>query len=327
MPAGMLAVRGSSPLTRGKRAPDPHPQRGQRLIPAHAGKTSLRRSAATSSGAHPRSRGENERGRSMVSAQSGSSPLTRGKPAGRRHPRRAAPAHPRSRGENSPNQGYEAKVSGSSPLTRGKRGRCFDLFPRRGLIPAHAGKTGTRGVGRASCGAHPRSRGENPGREGEVPPFAGSSPLTRGKPGRRQASVIRAGLIPAHAGKTTTPLPRSRSWWAHPRSRGENPGREGEVPPFAGSSPLTRGKLSDALEHLAVCGLIPAHAGKTSRRSRARRPCRAHPRSRGENLSGEAAPTWTCGSSPLTRGKPTRRRLQHTRRWLIPAHAGKTVPA
>ena len=51
----------------------------------------------------------------------------------------------------------------------------------------------------------------------------------------------------------------------------------------AGSSPLTRGKLSDALRLAAHPGLIPAHAGKTPTSLPRGVTPRAHPRSRGEN--------------------------------------------
>ena len=70
---------GSSPLTRGKRVDSLSHGKRDRLIPAHAGKTSSRRSAATSSAAHPRSRGENPWGRRFRRHHAGSSPLTRGK--------------------------------------------------------------------------------------------------------------------------------------------------------------------------------------------------------------------------------------------------------
>ena len=70
---------GSSPLTRGKRSPiawfGPRP----RLIPAHAGKTTINADNAPAIEAHPRSRGENGMGASMMEALPGSSPLTRGK--------------------------------------------------------------------------------------------------------------------------------------------------------------------------------------------------------------------------------------------------------
>ena len=96
-----------------------------------------------------------------MSAVTGSSPLTRGKPgptsyagnitglipahAGKtRSPTSyacAKAAHPRSRGENQAGSLDSDLVCGSSPLTRGKRAACNDRADRRGLIPAHAGKT------------------------------------------------------------------------------------------------------------------------------------------------------------------------------------------
>ena len=71
-----------------------------------------------------------------------------------------------------------------------------------------------------------------------------------------------------------------------------------------GSSPLTRGKRS-----------LP---------SRWRRPARAHPRSRGENLLMPSHMPSMKGSSPLTRGKLLQTEGHTTVAGLIPAHAGKT---
>ena len=48
-----------SPLTRGKRGSAPATRVGDRLIPAHAGKTPSRQATTPISTAHPRSRGEN----------------------------------------------------------------------------------------------------------------------------------------------------------------------------------------------------------------------------------------------------------------------------
>ena len=55
----MSAVTGSSPLTRGKRPDADGGGSAQRLIPAHAGKTSSAALASMDAWAHPRSRGEN----------------------------------------------------------------------------------------------------------------------------------------------------------------------------------------------------------------------------------------------------------------------------
>ena len=54
-----------------------------RLIPAHAGKTTYRRTGSRLMPAHPRSRGENGIAVQDAVGKFGSSPLTRGKPRGR----------------------------------------------------------------------------------------------------------------------------------------------------------------------------------------------------------------------------------------------------
>ena len=176
-----------------------------------------------------------------------------------------------------------AVVRGSSPLTRGKRFRRCRGRARRRLIPAHAGKTlpACRWARRAR--AHPRSRGENLVGEQNVPIEHGSSPLTRGKLRFPVLGAARAGLIPAHAGKTCRCCPHSSRRWAHPRSRGENSYTSAIDCLPVGSSPLTRGKRSDPRVPRVRRGLIPAHAGKTS--------------------TSWSSPSGDLGSSPLTRGK------------------------
>ena len=121
-PASPTSWRGSSPLTRGKRTGKNTLFKPPRLIPAHAGKTSPGQGRPRWCAAHPRSRGENEQGRTPFLSPLGSSPLTRGKlddvqrgPVGPRlipahagktptagDPAAWHAAHPRSRGENTP---------------------------------------------------------------------------------------------------------------------------------------------------------------------------------------------------------------------------------
>ena len=55
-------------------------------------------------------------------------------------------------------------------------------------------------------------------------------------------NAIIAGLIPAHAGKTSIMRRTASLHRAHPRSRGENSESSEEGVSCAGSSPLTRGK-------------------------------------------------------------------------------------
>ena len=176
-----LSHRGSSPLTRGKRVYHGRRAGSFRLIPAHAGKTRTVDCGRGDSRAHPRSRGENRRSAPRDHHPQGSSPLTRGKPTGgqrmpgrsrlipahagktRASTRRTArsAAHPRSRGENERASGDHHATVGSSPLTRGKPHADGERRRSRRLIPAHAGKTSTRGAAQTRCPAHPRSRGEN----------------------------------------------------------------------------------------------------------------------------------------------------------------------
>ena len=91
-----------------------------------------------------------------------------------------------------------------------------------------------------------------------------------------------------------------------------------------GSSPLTRGKPMFAGWAKDGDGLIPAHAGKTSRVPIRRPGSWAHPRSRGENAKPDPHRLVEPGSSPLTRGKPGNAAFGPFFRGLIPAHAGKT---
>ena len=214
---------GSSPLTRGKRFHDRSRSHADRLIPAHAGKTTHQPLETFCDQAHPRSRGENFAFDSRRRTQLGSSPLTRGKP----------------------------RTLGTAPSTRR-------------LIPAHAGKT-SRPWGRApTSGAHPRSRGENPGTSPWKRRTRGSSPLTRGKLSRQVREGMTARLIPAHAGKTENVWACLSHSTAHPRSRGENDALPQRREDGLGSSPLTRGKRSHWSAQTKRYGLIPAHAGKTA---------------------------------------------------------------
>ncbi len=254
------------------------------LIPAHAGSTTACVNVSTRNGAHPRSRGEHQAVVCAGVSSRGSSPLTRGALVRPRHrPTRhrlipahagstcrrtpsvvARRAHPRSRGEHTRAASSLSAAMGSSPLTRGAREGHWCGRVDRGLIPAHAGSTEALDLEPAVITAHPRSRGEHPGRGRSRSANAGSSPLTRGARDQRCRPEASAGLIPAHAGSTQTPERERPPPWAHPRSRGEHrimvTGSWGRW----GSSPLTRGAPDGEDVWVAAGG--------------------AHPRSRGEHL-------------------------------------------
>ena len=173
--------------------------------------------------------------------------------------------------------------------------------------------------------AHPRSRGENCPCGGVHRVSSGSSPLTRGKRGRRSRRRQIHGLIPAHAGKTRVGGLITRRTRAHPRSRGENYSKIDATWGAMGSSPLTRGKRGTLRRGDNSSGLIPAHAGKTKISCSITWTRRAHPRSRGENNGQPGQKIVLRGSSPLTRGKPKTATFPPSVSWLIPAHAGKTM--
>ena len=319
----ITAQEGSFPLTRGKRGLVQILSSPRRLIPAHAGKTMPPTASLEAHRAHPRSRGENVGDFASGPGGQGSSPLTRGKRANAHRgfltvrlipahagktvcgfsPASPAPAHPRSRGENEYVPTNGDVLEGSSPLTRGKLVVNAVITWWLRLIPAHAGKTCPCRARLLVEWAHPRSRGENLIVDRPANPQAGSSPLTRGKPSRRRTGRPRGGLIPAHAGKTSMTDRSPSKHTAHPRSRGENGAWCGRRVFSMGSSPLTRGKLAPPSGRGHHGGLIPAHAGKTTRGRGQSRSGSAHPRSRGENEALRASSDALMGSSPLTREK------------------------
>ena len=234
-------------------------------------------------------------------------------------------AHLCSHGENPKVIRQVLPRNGSSPLTRGKHLVGARHPSRDRLIPAHARKTLTPGSCPSDTSAHPRSHGENAVAARMDRQQIGSSPLTQGK---REYITARArdwGLIPAHAGKTSSEPLLLASRPAHPHSRRENRPMTIVRPIHTDSSPLTRGKRIRLASTRSHFRLIPAHAGKTLEKTLAREPSGAHPRSRGENLGVQAHGGPHSGSSPLTRGKRVPRYRRDRDGGLIPAHAGKTV--
>ena len=215
---------------------------------------------------------------------------------------------------------------------------------KSGLIPAHAGKTCVVFLFRFGYGAHPRACGENDSLRALISSRKGSSPRMRGKPRVLLLSPLKAGLIPAHAGKTllgvvftrarglipahagktTGAQPETASPEAHPRACGENVDIQNNGAYRGGSSPRMRGKPSAPMRSASRSGLIPAHAGKTPWQKRCQRSCAAHPRACGENNLHLFDLCQLQGSSPRMRGKLANCLGHNVLLRLIPAHAGKT---
>ena len=277
---------GSSPRVRGKLRQDGERGVLNGLIPARAGKTSKGSPTLSKRWAHPRACGENEQYLVLRALEEGSSPRVRGKHrrvvdrparagliparAGKTGPssrtRLPGPAHPRACGENWALFPAPVASSGSSPRVRGKPAVGGDSTNAYRLIPARAGKTGSRSRACGLSPAHPRACGENPPPARVGDGRCGSSPRVRGKPSRSGGRSAPPGLIPARAGKTAGQELRCQGTWAHPRACGENASPSPSLESGTGSSPRVRGKRPHGVVHAARERLIPARAGKTSRK-------------------------------------------------------------
>ena len=195
---------GSSPHTRGARPRPLGPPEPGRIIPAYAGSTRRSSFPCPFGGDHPRIRGEHGGPPASAGGPFGSSPHTRGA-------RRAAPSarefhgiipayagstrtvpvrvrsirdHPRIRGEHSSDHAERSLHCGSSPHTRGARAGVLRLFLGEWIIPAYAGSTRAGRARKVRCPDHPRIRGEHSPAHVLAFRQAGSSPHTRGAPGR-----------------------------------------------------------------------------------------------------------------------------------------------
>ena len=203
----VLAVLGSSPLSRGIR-----PWRRWRrcrcgIIPALAGNTKVFQATAGNMRDHPRSRGEYNRVANSPESLGGSSPLSRGirfvfvcqgchgriipalagNTSIRPRSARSRPDHPRSRGEYGGGDAGVVVDPGSSPLSRGIHHSRYRRRHAGRIIPALAGNTSGRVSHCRTCEDHPRSRGEYSSGRSRRTRQKGSSPLSRGIPvGDRQ---------------------------------------------------------------------------------------------------------------------------------------------
>ena len=92
-----------------------------------------------------------------------------------------------------------------------------------------------------------------------------------------------------------------------------------------GSSPRMRGSLVATLLAAILLGIIPAHAGLTSRMQTGIVMFRDHPRACGAHASCSPASFQYTGSSPRMRGSLPVKTNGELRTGIIPAHAGLTV--
>ncbi len=274
---------GSSPRMRGKPVELGYGIRKSRIIPAHAGQTSIRSRPARTCPDHPRACGANANWIRLSCPPRGSSPRMRGKHVlpysgtaqGRIIPAHAGqtriastevtyrPDHPRACGANHASHVFGRFNHGSSPRMRGKR-RCQSAGRTCGrIIPAHAGQTDSYAHCFFDGSDHPRACGANSTRYNARHMPTGSSPRMRGKRGRNVRVIALRRIIPAHAGQTwRSDCARSHDS-DHPRACGANVVFAAEIFYYFGSSPRMRGKLPHGNTAGATYRIIPAHAGQT----------------------------------------------------------------
>ena len=133
----------------------------------------------------------------------------------------------------------------------------------------------------------------------------GSSPLSRGIPLESLFRVFAFRIIPALAGNTDGKTPSPPLSGDHPRSRGEY----WIAPPMCTTDTW----------------IIPALAGNTPWKPTSPVGTRDHPRSRGEYVDAPHVVCGLQGSSPLSRGIPSRPYRPESSRRIIPALAGNTL--
>ena len=152
----------------------------------------------------------------------------------------------------------------------------------------------------------------------------GSSPRMRGTLPFPSEASNRSRIIPAHAGNTLCPMAGSRRLRDHPRACGEHAVAPSLCEAGMGSSPRMRGTHVVYTHNLPPIGIIPAHAGNTSRGHSQRITAEDHPRACGEHALWHFQALSQAGSSPRMRGTPSDAPSRCCSARIIPAHAGNT---
>ena len=166
---------------------------------------------------------------------------------------------------------------------RGKQRYAYGLHRRRGITPAGAGKTSILAFSAMVA--------------------SGSPPQVRGKHRNCRQYAYQHGITPAGAGKTADCRQVRNLCEDHPRRCGENNISCAEKVNTLGSPPQVRGKHYTNGVDIALAGITPAGAGKTSGCCTAAERLRDHPRRCGENPVTAAVTPLKPGSPPQVRGK------------------------
>ena len=206
-----------------------------------------------------------------------------------------------------------------SPHLATRRALCI------GIIPAHAGLTTLMNHRIPMVRDHPRACGAHKCLLSIQMNLWGSSPRMRGSHPELFKACSGGGIIPAHAGLTRQ-AGSSPCWPGdHPRACGAHSQIDANGQIQQGSSPRMRGSQFTNKRVEFLHGIIPAHAGLTTRARSIVSARRDHPRACGAHQTYSEPKTCPKGSSPRMRGSPACFCRSEKVIGIIPAHAGLTL--
>ena len=133
--------------------------------------------------------------------------------------------------------------------------------------------------------------------------YSGSPPRVREKLEEASASVVKARITPACAGKTVFFFDECSIYQDHPRVCGKNLTLCIYYIIVLGSPPRVREKRTSHRPKLFPPGITPACAGKTRFCWRCLGSCRDHPRVCGKNAINTLVRQYDSGSPPRVREK------------------------
>ena len=133
------------------------------------------------------------------------------------------------------------------------------------------------------------------------------------------------GITPAYAGKSSRSSASEVRCRDHPRVCGEKLSGSERFRQKKGSPPRMRGKESDEIVLLALVGITPAYAGKSTHHYSEVIVKKDHPRVCGEKWQGLQRVGNLSGSPPRMRGKVFFPLNCNVRHGITPAYAGKSI--
>ena len=201
------------------------------------------------------------------------------------HSSPAPTVHPRARGERVSGPTITPTQCGSSPRSRGTGLADYTAEGVGRFIPALAGNGLAIAALAFSKPVHPRARGERSTGTTIAGDYFGSSPRSRGTGSHALRSDCPYRFIPALAGNGRIAVSPCVVVTVHPRARGERRRTPLHHIHTTGSSPRSRGTVTDTEIADYPVRFIPALAGNGPSVIRSGMTCTVHPRARGERCT------------------------------------------